>query len=117
MSNTVPTDSDVRSVATDESSVDELFDVLTTERRRRVLSIMGGYDSPVPVERLAQDVAAQEADVAAMTVPESTVRDVHVSLHHRHLPKLDDAGLLDYDHDDRTVAPTTATDGVPIDIE
>jgi len=52
-----------------------------------------------------------------MTVPESTVHDVHVSLHHRHLPKLDDAGLLDYDHDDRTVAPTTATDGVPIDIE
>jgi len=41
MSNTVPTNSDVRSVATDESSVDELFDVLTTERRRRVVSIMG----------------------------------------------------------------------------
>jgi len=117
MSNTVPTNSGARSSATDEPSVDDLFDVLTAERRRRVLSILVGRDAPVAVEALAEDVAAQEEDVAAVTVSESTTREVHVSLHHVHLPKLDEAALVDYDRDGRTVTATVTSDAVPIDIE
>ena len=92
-----------------EPSVDQLFDVLSESRRRRVLSILTEHRSPMDVERLASAVAERESA--------STARDVHVTLHHVHLPKLDEAALVDFDREDGTVAPTATTDAVPIDIE
>lgn len=32
-------------------------------------------------------------------------REVAIGLHHVHLPKLDDAGFVEFDHEDQTVAP------------
>lgn len=101
----------------DGPTVDELFDVLTAERRRRVLSLLTSRQSPVPVEELAHAVAAEENDAEAATLSESTVREVHITLHHVHLPKLDEVELIDYERDERTVAPTNTTDAVPIDVE
>lgn len=101
----------------DEPSVDELFDVLTEARRRSVLSILEGRRTSMEVEELAHAVAVRENDVASATVSEATAHEVHVTLHHVHLPKLDEATLVNYDRDDRTVAPTDTTDAVSIDVE
>ena len=99
-----------------EPSVDELFDVLGDERRRRVLAVLAERQSPIDAKQLAFAVATRGND-DTVTLSESVVEDVHVTLHHVHLPKLDEAGLVDFDRDDHTVATTTAADAVPIDIE
>lgn len=101
----------------DESSVDELFDVLTEARRRSVLSILEGRRTSMDVEELAHAVAVRENGVDSDRVAETTVHEVHVTLHHVHLPKLDEATLVNYDRDDRTVAPIDTTDAVSIDVE
>lgn len=103
--------------ADEEPSVDELFDVLTEARRRHVLAVLTERESPTTVGEVARAVAIRESDDAPMTVSESTVHDVHVTLHHVHLPKLDDAALVEYDRDERTVSASVTTDAVPIDIE
>ena len=100
-----------------EPSIDDLFAVLTEARRRTVLSVLTESTSPMDVESLATRVAARERDVDADSLSESTVEDVHVTLHHVHLPKLDDAGLVDHDRENGTAATTGAGDTVPIDIE
>ena len=104
------------SAVEEESSVDELFDVLRKSRRRAVLSILAGRQSPTNVQDLAHTIAVRENDVAPASLSESTIREVHVTLHHVHLPKLDEASLIDYDREEQTVETTNA-DAVPIDIE
>ncbi len=118
MNDTANPDATTRaSSAGTEPSVDDLFAVLGDARRRTVLKVLAGNQTGTDVESLATRVAARESDAAEATPSESTVRDVHVTLHHVHLPKLDDAGLVDHDRGAGTVRPTSATDAVPIDIE
>lgn len=101
----------------EKPSVDELFDVLTESRRRRVLTVLAERQAPVDVDELARAVTRQENDADPAALSESTVHEVHVTLHHVHLPKLNEVELVDYDRDDRTVETTTTTDAVPIEIE
>lgn len=103
--------------ARDEPSVDDQFDVLAVARRRTALSILGERRSPMDGEALAQAVASCERGVAPEDVPDATVERVHVRLHHVHLPKLDDAEIVEYDREDGVVEPTTDVDGTPIVVE
>lgn len=103
--------------AGNESSIDDLFEILTDGRRRTALSVMSGRESPMDVEALARAVAARESDVAPASVSDPVLEAVHITLHHVHLPKLDDVSLVDYDRDEKTVAATSTADAIPIDIE
>lgn len=92
---------------------DDLFDALAHGRRRRVLRSLAAARLPVDVEALARDVAAREHGGSAdsrETVPAEAVERVHVSLHHAHLPKLDAAGLVDYDADQNVVVAAESPD-------
>jgi len=80
---------------------DEAFELLAHSRRRELMRcLLEGPDRTWHVASLATEVVARGGTWAGS--PE--VRDVVVSLHHVHLPKLDDAGLLSYDSRTRTVA-------------
>lgn len=79
----------------------EPYDLLSDEQRRRVLSALGGVSTPADIETVARSlVTAQgESDGAA----DDRIDHLEVALHHRHLPKLADAGLVDYDPDEHRV--------------
>ncbi|KTG11230.1 hypothetical protein AUR64_04705 [Haloprofundus marisrubri] len=87
--------------AENEKTHTELFDSLADERRRRVLGVVEQADDRYPVELLAK-MLADETD-------ESDTETFQLSLVHTHLPKLDDAGLVTYDADDRVVTSTPST--------
>ncbi|WP_336000022.1 DUF7344 domain-containing protein [Halorientalis halophila] len=70
--------------------IDEVFELLSDSRRRRVCLYL--RRSGVEVTELSDliDALASEDDAVD--------RDrLAIDLHHRHLPKLDDAGIVDYD--------------------
>lgn len=74
-----------------------MFQVLGDERRRKVLQyLQSNGDAPIPVGTLAEDLSRPAGDA-------SSVDALTIELHHHHLPKLDEAGLLDYDVADCTV--------------
>lgn len=75
----------------DESGTDELLKVLAANRRRRVIRALLDADGTVSLTELADEVARERAD--ADGVPTDPER-VEISLHHVHLPKLADAGLV-----------------------
>lgn len=69
--------------------------LLASERRRTILDVLAGRATPVDLADLARTVAAREADT-----DEDDPKDVErvtVSLHHNHLPKMDDLDVLHYD--------------------
>ena len=71
-------------------SIDEVFDLLADDCRRRVCLFL--CRCKVEVVTLSDLVEALEPDG-----DEETRERLKINLHHRHLPKLDEAGIVDYD--------------------
>lgn len=94
-----PTESEGR---TGDLTVDERHDLLSSGRRRRALDALAGRSTVVELATLAADVAAR---ATATEADEAAVDSVALTLHHSHLPRLDDAGVVDYDPERRLIDP------------
>lgn len=86
-----------------EASLDALFGALADDHRRTILDVLSHQFGEIHVETLARDVVADSRDVAESRVADSAVERTLVRLHHGDLPRLADAGLVDYDADDQIV--------------
>ncbi|WP_415378642.1 hypothetical protein [Halosimplex sp. TS25] len=86
---------------TDGDEWDDVRACVGDETRLAVLDVLASRPGPVARRALARELAAREVSGSPS---ESAVSDVEVQLHHAHLPKLDEAGLVDYDLDAETVA-------------
>lgn len=85
----------------DRSSTDTLYQLLADDRRRRVLSFLTrNSGEAVSVDRLVDDITEHEWPDPG---PASHRERVAIDLHHVHLPKLADAGVIDHDPVDETV--------------
>lgn len=101
-------------VVTDaDGDPDAIFGALANSRRRCLLAILHETDSAVPLEEAALDVAAWERDCDPDELSAEAVDSVLASLYHAHVPTLDDAGLVEFDHVELTVtiSDTGATVG------
>ena len=102
---TSPTENYERLLAAAELSESERWRLLSAERRRIVCDVLVDEGTPIQFGELAAAVAARET-----APPDPDAADnVAVALHHIHLPKLTDAGIIDYDPDTRQVG-TSQTD-------
>lgn len=73
----------------------ERYDLLANERRRTVLAVLDRETTPVTLETMAGEVA--DCESVADAPDTGAVRSVQVSLHHVHLPKMAQLGVLTYD--------------------
>lgn len=80
-------------------TIDDLYDALASERRRRLLRELDGCDGPVGLRALATRLADSAEGSAAAS---STL----VTLYHVHLPKLVDVGLVDSDDEGVSLTPS-----------
>ena len=92
----------------DQAVWSALATVYRDRRRGRVLTLLAKFGPTLTVSSLASALVESQAESAGRSAghDSETKRDVEISLHHVHLPILDEAGLLDYDHDNRTVTDT-----------
>lgn len=74
-------------------SVSTVFDVLADERRRHVLYYLIEHAGG---EAGVADVAAHLRSVES-SAPSADPETIRTELHHRHLPRMEEAGLVDYD--------------------
>lgn len=77
----------------------ELLRAVANDRRRTTLSVLADASTPIDARTVARRVASREAADTVATVANDRIQDVHVSLHHVHLPALADVGLASYDPD------------------
>ena len=83
----------------DNLSETDIFALLARRRRRLILRIL--QDSPASMTPRALAERIQECE----STPDGDLRDITVSLAHVHLPKLDEAQVIRYDHEGKTVSP------------
>lgn len=79
-----------------ELPVDEIFHILQNERRRMVLEYLQETDSSVRMRDVAEQVAAWENDTTVEELTSDQRQRVYIPLYQSHLPKLDKAGIIDY---------------------
>jgi len=85
-----------------ELSQSERSRLLASERRQTTLSVLSETRRPVDLEELAAAVAAREGD---SDDPKSDrVASVATALHHNHLPRMADMGVVSYDAESGRVA-------------
>lgn len=80
--------------------------LLGDDRCRTALRVLATAPRPVPEGALALAVAVQTADEEPADVDDQARRMVHITLHHRDLPKLEGCGLVDRDVGERSVDVT-----------
>lgn len=84
-------------------TVAERCELLAAERRRLALDVIADRTGPLELADLAAAVARREDGLDAADADDR--RRVRTSLHHRHLPMMDDLGLVEYDPDANLVEP------------
>ncbi|WP_455550171.1 DUF7344 domain-containing protein, partial [Halorubrum lacusprofundi] len=79
---------------------ERMLAVLADQQRRRILQhLETSFDDRVSVSRLARAVA----EMSTTTKTGDKVERAAIRLRHVHLPKLAEAGLVDYDPNSRSV--------------
>lgn len=84
-------------------AIDGVFDALSHPDRQRILRGLR-MGSATSVAALVSELVGAEIGGRR---PDRT--RIEVALHHRHLPKMADAGVIDYDPESGTVETTEAT--------
>ncbi|MFA9417479.1 hypothetical protein [Natrinema sp. HArc-T2] len=87
-------------------SLDDIYHLLQTQRRRDVLRYLRTADDRVRLRELAEQVAAWEQETTVDNLSSDERQRVYISLYQSHLPKLDNHGIVDYDKDRGWVEPT-----------
>lgn len=82
---------------------EEIFTVLSNERRRDVIRHLRDIDGETTVGTLAELIAAEENDITVGELSSYQRKCVYVSLYQNHLPLMDDINVVDYDDGRKTV--------------
>lgn len=94
----------------DEATTNELIDgmiaVMADAVRKRLLSELASADDRRTLERLATDIAISPSNGRTEREDATANERIAIALHHLHLPKLADHGLVEYDHRDREARVT-----------
>jgi HSP20 family molecular chaperone IbpA len=95
---------------TDSTSVskDQIFELLSNKRRRWMIRYLDSANEPVSLQDFITHVAAKEEGTSPDSVSRKYYKRIQVGLIQTHLPKLQDAGVVEYDEKKRTVTLTDA---------
>lgn len=78
-------------------SQDLVFEVLKSPRRRYALYYLRQQNRPVDLSEITEQVAAWENRTTTDALETEQRKRVYISLYQTHLPKLADAGIVQYD--------------------
>lgn len=78
-------------------SQDQVFEVLKSPRRRYALYYLKQAGGRAELSEITDQVAAWENEIPPAQLASEQRKRVYISLYQTHMPKLDDAGIVEYD--------------------
>ncbi|RQG90508.1 DUF7344 domain-containing protein [Natrarchaeobius chitinivorans] len=84
---------------------------LSDPTNRIVLDVLSEADGSVSATVIAEELVARDGSVCQADDSDARLEGSLLSLHHDHLPRLDELGLVDYDADENLVTEGTTTGG------
>ncbi|MFC6875177.1 DUF7344 domain-containing protein [Halobellus marinus] len=95
-------------------SADELYDIFANRRRRYTLHYLQQVDGRTDLGEMAEQIAAWEHKKARQEITSNERKYVYSALQQRHLPKMQDVGLVGFNKRDGTVEPTPTLDEIDV---
>jgi len=77
--------------------IDVAFDIMKNRRRRRVLAFVLDRGGRTTLSELAEHIAALENDKPESLLSSQERKRVYIGLYQCHLPRMDDAGVIEFD--------------------
>jgi hypothetical protein len=96
---------DVTSAGDETLPLDLAFEILKNGRRRMVLEELGVSGGEVTLGELSETIAARENDKTVAEISSKERKRVYVGLYQAHLPKMDDAGIVQFNKDRGLISP------------
>lgn len=93
------TGADVPEPTEPELPLDITFEILKNSRRRTVLEYLRDEEDTVTIGELAEHIAAIENDTTVQQLNAQQRKRVYIGLYQCHLPKMDDANVVDFNQD------------------
>ncbi|WP_396613444.1 hypothetical protein ACH9L7_17615 (plasmid) [Haloferax sp. S1W] len=78
-------------------SKDVVFEILKNQRRRDALRYLKENDGEAKLGDMAEFIAAKENEIDIAALSSSQRKRVYIGLYQCHLPKMDSAGIVDFD--------------------
>lgn len=98
-------------------SQDEIFGILSNQRRRYAIHHLHQNGDRADLGELAEKIAAWENDIDVNAVSSDERKRVYTSLQQFHLPKLDEQGILEFDDREGLVELNSIADDVDVYLE
>jgi len=89
---------------------DTVIDLCRHRNRRLVLAALEDRQRPATMDDLVDVILEQSHHTSRTETADDTVTQVETALHHLHLPKIAEAGLVTYDTERRRIEPTAQFD-------
>ncbi|WP_336326226.1 DUF7344 domain-containing protein [Halovenus sp. HT40] len=96
---------------------DDCFELLSNHRRRFTLHYLQQSENGTELGELAEQVAAWENDIPREEISYDQRKRVYTSLQQVHLPRMDDAGVVEFDDREGMITMGPASDEVEIYME
>ena len=93
----------------------DAFQLLSNRRRRYAVWACRQFDPPIDIGDLAEQIAAWEEETTVDAITAEQRRRVYTSLQQTHLPKLDEAGAIEYERG--TVEPREGVEDLEFYLE
>lgn len=88
------------------TEIDAVFAALAHPHRRFLLALLGEPGTEETLTAIAAAIATETEESASAPGPGTGIDTIEASLHHVHVPKLDEVDLVAYDRDEQTVTLT-----------
>lgn len=99
-------------------SEDVVFEIMSNRRRRYLLYYLKQTDDgAAEIYDISKQIAAWERTISTEEVPYGDRKNVHTSLRQFHLPKMNDAGFINYDRQSSRVELTRQANETDVRIE
>ena len=89
---------------------DTVLDLCADAHRRIILAVLEAEGRPLTMDDLRGAILTHNHHTPATEASEKLLLDISSSLQHMHLPKLESAGVIDYDSEWQLVEPTEQFD-------
>lgn len=85
-------------------SKSEVFELLSADRRQAVLIYLDATDGSTTLGEMAEHIACKECGCSRSELTSQQRKRVYVGLYQCHLPKMSEAGVIDYNSDRGTLS-------------
>jgi len=90
----------------DPPPLDVVLDLCSDKHRRIVLGVLATQRRPLTLDDLTKAIVKHNHHEPLRELSGETMTQIRSEIHHRHAPRLEDAGLIEYDRERHLVEPT-----------